>query len=374
VENNVVYNTRDGGLHLHCYAYPYGDVVTNNIFAFATDAELIRNATMENEREHVTVQRNIVYGPATRALGGGNWRKGSNFSADRNLYWSTATNAPDFVGRNFAAWQAEGRDGNGRVADPKFANAAAYDFALRADSPARALGFAPIDLSTVGLYGDAAWVRLPRTIRNRVFESAVAPVKDLAIHGGFEDESVGEQPDLARVFEENTQAVVRVVAAGVAGPSQCLRITDGPGQKHVHDPHFYYERDFPEGRLRGAFDVRHETGAILSYEWRDWPSGQSLRAGPNVRVNADGALVAGGKKRLTLPPGEWVNVEVVCNTGASADATWSLTVKVPSQAPQHFEGLPCSADFKRLNWVGFISMASTATVFYIDNVVVEKMP
>jgi len=374
VENNVVSDTRDGGLHLHCYAYPYGDVVTNNIFAFAQDAELIRNATMENEKEHVTVQRNIVYGPATRLLGGSNWRKGSNFSADRNLYWSTATNAPDFCGRDFAAWQAEGHDGNGIVADPMFVDAEARDFCLRPDSPARTLGFAPIDVSGAGLYGDSKWVLQPKAVKHRPCETAVVPIKELAIRQGFEDEAAGELPDFARVFEENTQAVVRVIAAGVAGPSQCLRVTDGPGQKHVHDPHFYYDRDFPEGRLRGAFDLRHEAGAVFSYEWRDWPSGQTLRAGPNLRVNADGSLVAGGKRLLTLPQSQWVHIEVLCNTGAKADATWQLAVTLPGQAQQRFADLPCSASFKRLNWVGFISMATTDAVFYVDNVVVEKAP
>ena len=372
VANNVVSDTRDGGLHLHCYAYPWGDVVTNNIFAFSQDAELIRNATMENEQRHVLLERNIVYGPSSRALGGGNWKKGSNFSADRNLYWSTATNAPDCAGRTFAAWQAEGFDAGGRVADPRFVDAAARDFRLKPDSPALALGFAPIDIAAAGLYGDPKWVRLAKKTPHRPYEAAAAPAKGREVRGGFEEESPGELPDLARVFEENTQAVVRVVAAGVAGESQCLRVTDGPGQKHVHDPHLYYERDFPEGRLRGAFDLRHEAGAVLSYEWRDWPSGQTLRAGPAVRVNADGGLVAGGKRLLTVPAGQWVHIEVLCGAGAQADATWQLAVTLPGQAPQRFAGLPCSAAFKRLSWVGFISAAETKQVFYIDNVTIEK--
>jgi len=374
VENNVVYDTRDGGLHLHNHSYPYGDVVTNNVFAFAPDAELIRNADMENEKGHVTVQRNIVYGPAVRALGGSNWKKGSNFSADGNLYWSTATNAPDFFGRTFAAWQAEGYDRHGRVVDPKFVNAAARDFSLRPDSPAPALGFAPIDLSGVGLYGDPRWVALPQKAVHRRFEAAVAPAQNAELRQGFDDERVGDFPDFAQVCEENTQAVVRVVAAGVAGTSQCLRVTDGPGQKVAYNPHFWYGRVFPEGRLHGAFDLRHEAGAILSYEWRDWPADRMLSPGPNLRVEADGALIAGGKRLLAVPLGQWVHVDVFCGTGPQADATWQLAVTLPGQPPQRFENLPCSAEFKRLNWVGFISLATTETVFYIDNVVVEKAP
>lgn len=236
----------------HNHSYPWGNIVSNNIFAFSQDAELIRNTEMNYETQHVALVRNIVYGPAAHLLGGSGWKKDGNFSADRNLYWSTATNAPDFAGRSFATWQAEGFDRNGRVADPLF---------LDADS-----------------------------------------------------------------------------------------------------------REFPQGRLRGAFDLRHETGAVLSYEWRDWPAGQSYQSGPNLRVNADGALMAGGRRLLNVPAGQWVRVEVACGTGVQADATWRLAVTLPGQPPRRFEGLPCGAAFKRLNWVGFISLATAETVFYLDNV------
>jgi hypothetical protein len=368
VANNVVTDTRDGGLHLHNHTYPWGNVVSNNVFAFSQDAELVRNAEMNHETQHVALARNIVYGPSARVLGGHNWKKGSNFTADGNLYWSTSTNAPDCAGRTFAEWQAEGHDRDGRVADPLFVDAGARDFRLRPESPALALGIAPVDVSAAGLTGDRAWVRLPRTVAHRSYEAAAAPAVKAELRHGFEEEAPGDPPDFARVSEENTQAVVRVVAAGVAGASQCLRVTDGPGQKHAHDPHFYYESDFPEGRLRGAVDLRHEVGAVFSYEWRDWPPGQALRAGPNLRVNADGALVAGGRRLLTVPAGQWVRIEVACGTGPQADATWQLAVTLPGQPPQRFEGLACSAAFKRLNWVGFISLATAETVFYLDNI------
>ncbi len=374
VENNVVYDTRDGGLHLHCYAYPYGDVVTNNIFAFSQDAELIRNATMEADRLHAVVERNIVYGSSPRPVGGANWKAGSNFSCDRNCYWSTTTNAPDFGGRTFAAWQAEGRDRQGRVADPGFVNAAQRDFRLRPGSPALALGFQPIDISPAGLYGAKAWTRLPHMITHRTVETAAAPARPATFTDSFEEYAVGEHPDFARTFEENKEAVIRVTDAFAAGGKQSLKVTDGPGQKHAHDPHLYYDRDFPEGRLTGSFDLRLEPGAIFSYEWRDWPSGETLRAGPGVRVNADGALVAGGKKLLTLPHGQWVNIEVTCVTGPSADARWQLGVRQPGQEPQRFTDLPCSAQFKKLNWLGFISLATNTAAFYLDNVRLEKAP
>ncbi len=373
VENNVVYDTRDGGLHLHCYTYPYGDVVTNNIFAFSQDAELIRNADMQADSLHAVLERNIVYGSSTRMLGGANWKAGSNFSSDRNCYWSTTTNPPDFGGRTFAAWQAEGRDRHGLNADPGFVNASKRDFRLRPGSPALALGFQPIDISPAGLYGAKAWVSLPKTLVHRAIETADAPKQSDTFTESFEDYAIGEHPDYARIIEENTNAVIQVTDVCAATGKQSLKVTDGPGQQFSHDPHLYYDRDFPEGRLTGSFDLRMEPGALLSYEWRDWPNGETLRAGPCVSVNADGSLVAGGNVLATLPHGQWVHIEVTCGTGPLADARWQLAVSRPGQETLRFADLPCSPQFKKLNWLGFISMATNTAVFFIDNVAVDKV-
>ncbi len=51
---------------------------------------------------------------------------------------------------NFSAWQAEYKDETSVVADPLFADAANLNFTLLPGSPALALGFTPIDTSTVG--------------------------------------------------------------------------------------------------------------------------------------------------------------------------------------------------------------------------------
>jgi hypothetical protein len=52
--------------------------------------------------------------------------------------------------KTFADWQAAGRDTHSVFADPKFVDAEKRDFRLQPDSPAYALGFKDIDISTVG--------------------------------------------------------------------------------------------------------------------------------------------------------------------------------------------------------------------------------
>jgi len=53
--------------------------------------------------------------------------------------------------QRFSQWQAMGFDAHSVVADPLFADPDGGDYTLRADSPALALGFQPIDAGCIGL-------------------------------------------------------------------------------------------------------------------------------------------------------------------------------------------------------------------------------
>ena len=55
-----------------------------------------------------------------------------------------------FFDGTFEQWQARGKDVHSVYADPQFVDPDGRDFRLRPTSPALALGFRPIDLSTVG--------------------------------------------------------------------------------------------------------------------------------------------------------------------------------------------------------------------------------
>ncbi len=86
----------------------------------------------------------------------------ANMSFSRNLYFQMGRGArpplafpPTQAPTSFEQWQAEGKDAGSVVADPLFENAAAFNFSLGADSPARALGIESIDMSRVGPRADA---------------------------------------------------------------------------------------------------------------------------------------------------------------------------------------------------------------------------
>lgn len=143
LENNVVHRTKHGGYHQH---YGRENHVTNNIFAFAKVAQIIRSR--EEEHTSFIFDHNIVYytdGP----LLGTTWRN-DRFKLDHNVYWNAAGGKIDFAGASFEEWKNRGHDLHSLIADPLFVDARNGDFTLKAESPALKLGFKPIDMSKIG--------------------------------------------------------------------------------------------------------------------------------------------------------------------------------------------------------------------------------
>ncbi len=195
LRDNVVYATKDAGFHQH---YGTDNLITNNIFAFSStlpcdpavagqcDRAAVRSSQHMDcyDPRHPTHEagcnssftftNNIVLLGA-ESLGGApanattsvfmtetaynqpsvNSLKNMTFA--KNLYWSAALPDPlaalvfntQFAPLNFTQWAAT-RDAGAALADPLFADAAAHNFTLLPGSPALALGFTNIDVSTVG--------------------------------------------------------------------------------------------------------------------------------------------------------------------------------------------------------------------------------
>ncbi|MCE9616039.1 MAG: right-handed parallel beta-helix repeat-containing protein [Lentisphaerae bacterium] len=155
VENNICYRASENLFNLH---YGRENIVRNNIFALGGDG-LVSYARIE-ENMGFTLERNILatagkplflaaFGPGARRI-----------VSDLNVFWDVSGQEPiaDYTGfyrpsgdtLGLAVWRALGHDRHSVVADPKFRDLAAFDFALAPDSPALALGFRPIDTSDVG--------------------------------------------------------------------------------------------------------------------------------------------------------------------------------------------------------------------------------
>lgn len=159
VEDNLCFNLSSQGFHVH---YGRENIVRNNIFAFGRDG---RAALSRGEAHNsFTFVRNILLsrGRPMFAVQQGTEK---SFQSELNLFWDVAGEPvisvdyryEDAVFRfenetTLASWRAAtGNDLHSlAAADPGFADAERFDFRLRPDSPALALGFRPFDPSLAG--------------------------------------------------------------------------------------------------------------------------------------------------------------------------------------------------------------------------------
>eukprot|EP01084_Bolivina_argentea_P286254 491030_1 len=166
-ENNIVYNTKMEG---HCNDIALDIVILNSIYAFTGLVNCEGQGIISNQRNgdcnlteslyntacsSLTFITNIVYVNSTfnKDIFGDPYKtKYKNFTFDGNTYWSITQQKnitfPD--GASIEQWQSNGKDVQVAMADPMFVDAMTYNFNLKTESPALALGFTPIDTSVVG--------------------------------------------------------------------------------------------------------------------------------------------------------------------------------------------------------------------------------
>jgi parallel beta-helix repeat protein len=363
VENNIVYN------HGHGFGMHYGkdNVIRNNIVAFCR-ADLLGMGRAE-EHHNLDFDRNICYGNSG-VVATGNWLR-PTLGSDYNVYWDTLV-GNDLTLVNYALdeWQEEtGRDKHSVVADPRFVDAAKHDFRLKPDSPALKLGFRPINVSSVGLYGERDWVEAPGKIKRPPlrYKAPARPVTATSFEDGFEETAVGELPKLATPNGEGKGASIRVSDEAAATGKHSLKFTDAAGLAATWQPHMWYTVAVARGFAELSFDMRLEKGAVFAVAWRDWRS--EMLSGPVLDFTAGGDLVANGKKVAQVPVGQWLHVTILAQVGRKSDHTYRLTVTKPGGEPIRLDGLPFDTDkFGQLTWIGFISNADGPAVTYLDNV------
>jgi hypothetical protein len=357
IENNITYRTSTAGLSIH---YGQNLVARNNIFALGHDQQVYLGR--RDKDSSLRFERNIVYYEEGKLFA-----RDSTLEADNNLYWNAAGEPVTFLGDvTLEQWRAKGLDAHSVVADPKFVDAARFDFRLKPDSPALRLGFQPIDPSRAGLTGPPELIQAARAIvRPPVVVPRSAKTPPVALDDGFENTPVGMSPDGAAVHGEALEGRIRVSEEAAAAGKRSLKFTNATGPKGPINPHVYYSPNFRQGMVVHSFDLRVEPGAAVWVEWRDASS--PYRIGPSLRVDAKGNVAAHDKALLAIPSGQWVRFEIVCGLGKKATGVYDLTVTVPGQPPRRFEKLPCDPKCKELAWLGFVSVATGKAVFYVDN-------
>jgi hypothetical protein len=365
-ENNLVYRTKTGGFHQH---YGKENVVRNNILAFSKLHQL--QATRVEDHLSFTLERNIVYWDSGELLAG-RWGEVRHISRN-NCYWKAAGEPVQFAGKSLEAWQAAGHEQGSVIADPKFAAPKQGDFRLAADSPALKLGFQPFDPAQAGVYGDAEWIAKANEVKYPPLEVVPDP-PPLEIEDDFESAAAGRAPGGAEVHVEGNGDAIVVTGETASQGKQSLKIADAPGLRQAYNPHFVYGGvKYESGPVRNAFDLRIDPGAIVQFEWRDY-SGSGYQTGPQFLIR-DGSLHLSGKPALALPQGEWVRFEVSAVLGSQDGVRWTLKVNVPGRPPRVFRDLPSARkEFQKLTWVGFMSLATQKTAFYLDEFTLRTAP
>ena len=150
MENNLVYDTKDGSFHQH---YGKDNIIRNNILCFSIQHQVA--ATRVEDHLSFTFERNIVYYDQSKLFG--IRAEQVNIDWKSNLWWNVS-GPVDFAGKTHEQWVEAGKDVGGLVADPMFADAAKRDFRLKPGSLAEKIGFVPFDFSQAGVYGNDAWV------------------------------------------------------------------------------------------------------------------------------------------------------------------------------------------------------------------------
>ncbi|HJV48214.1 MAG TPA: right-handed parallel beta-helix repeat-containing protein [Geothrix sp.] len=155
VSGNVVCRTWNGGVMLQGGRE---NRVTNNVFV---DGQVSQGtiANYQGQSTALQVSANILAYTSPEAVAFETGTLGPEvLRMDKNLYFPSGGQPPVFTSpgaERFADWQGQGRDRSSLVADPRFRQARADDFALRPGSPAFRLGFRAIPLDQVGPRGHA---------------------------------------------------------------------------------------------------------------------------------------------------------------------------------------------------------------------------
>jgi len=158
VRNNIVYDIRS--------TMPDGTPCFHRRGYLLMSGEAVRDSVVErNLVVSCSAGQPLLYERVPAMPGGQRLRKPSllgSCAADCNLYFNTAESG--WGRKHLDAQRAFGIEQHSIEADPQFHDPAQDDFRLQPDSPARALGFQDIDISTVGPRHETARADHPRFV------------------------------------------------------------------------------------------------------------------------------------------------------------------------------------------------------------------
>jgi hypothetical protein len=340
------------------------NTVRNNIFAFAEGATFWQLGGVG------ALHRNLIYSAGERLCVQWNEPGATGSACDSNLYWNSAGAEPEWDGQPLTDWLREsGRGTHSVVADPGFADPQSRDFSLGPDSTALKLGFSPLDVARVGLFGEREWVSLPETI-------APMPMAELSagklapITHDFEDDVAGAPPATFVLHAATEQGGIIAVAADAAAEGKhSLMLQDATTIKADYNPHMYRQLGFGTGTLQVSFALMTDADAQPQIELRDYANGAPFTSGPSVQLDATHQVVASGRELgLRVPSDTWIRYQIDCKLDQGRNGAYNLSVTLPDGTVKTFEDLPYgNGNFRIATWIGIISAGKHNGRFHVDS-------
>lgn len=361
-ENNLVFRTTSGGFHEN---FGQDNIVRGNVLAFGKDGQ-VELTKAEPHRSFIMTGNAVISDGATFFRG--DWQK-AMADIDKNTYFDISGKPPTWFNLTFAAWKQLGFDRNSLVADPGFVNAPAADFRTKPGSSWSWGAASP--LGVAGVSGSAQWLALAHADDNRLQANVPTPppAAPIRIDEDFEGTAVGSAPQLATVMLDNVGDSIAVSDERASSGKHSLRLSDVQGEKQVYDPHFFYRLNHGSGTTSVDFRFYAEPGYCFSTEWRDggWP----YHAGPSLTVSSN-QLSVQGKVVTSIPAQQWVSVHIDAQEGPASRRTWHLDVTTPNGAPGHWTFPDPDDQWRRLEWLGFMSACKSNAKLFFDDIRIEN--
>jgi len=359
-ENNLVYNTLDGGFHQH---YGKSNVLRNNIFAFGRLGQIA--ITRAEPHLSFTFEHNVVCWDQGELLGSDGWNHDPKVIIQSNLYWREGGQHFDFKGKTWGQWRAAGNDTNSIIENPLFVDANKCDFRLQSGSPVAKIGFKPFDVEQAGVCGNRAWIQMAT---NRPFAEppVLPPFNPVKLRDDFESGRSAPFLRVATLEQGGRHDLITVVEDPSKITNHCLKIQDDPGLKASYEPFWYCEPHYVSGQSRLAFKIQLETDAAANCEWRSSSHGDYF-TGPSIEFK-QGAVLVQGRRLLDIPTNTWISVEIRAPLGHH-DSQWEMSITLPDGKPHEFNGLPCDRRWTEAQWIGFISPGTKKSAYYLDDLI-----
>jgi hypothetical protein len=166
-----------------------------------------------------------------------------------------------------------------------------------------------------------------------------------------------------------------VVASNTpANGTRCLAVTDAAGLAQSFYPYFSYSPPDMQGSLNYAFSIRLAADTKMYHEWRDYSGGIYI-GGPRVQFTTL-QMKVGSSVLTTVPSNQWLRVQIICNTSNYVAQGWKLGLTKPGKATQWWTNYPSGGgtSWNNLNWLGWVSDATTNNTFYLDDLTMTNPP